>query len=157
MANPIIEKFTRGKWFSKSNSILGNKFKMAAVMAMLPKYLKKGGLRQCKDDLVLLSEYINDILHGRYKQYDHTALTLAVAGILYVVSPLDIVPDMLPAGLLDDVTIIAWAMAQMGIELGKYSLFRQMKKSGASNVMLESQLEDGPAQEEADAEEIVED
>ena len=44
-----------------------------------------------------------------------------MAAVLYVVSPLDIIPDFLiVAGLIDDAAIIAWAFNEMNKELTKY-------------------------------------
>ena len=63
---------------------------------------------------------MNDIAHGRYRQYDAQALTLAVAAIAYAVSPLDLAPDFVPLGLLDDATVVTWAISQLGVELEKY-------------------------------------
>ena len=105
---------------SRSNSLLGNKAKLTALLAMLPRYMKKNGLKRVKEDLSLMGQYINDIVHGSYKEYNTTGLTLAVAAIIYTISPFDFAPDFIPLGLLDDVSIITWAIAQLNEELEKY-------------------------------------
>jgi uncharacterized membrane protein YkvA (DUF1232 family) len=46
---------------------------------------------------------------------------MALAGIIYVVSPLDIIPDFLFFGFVDDIAIITWAVSKMGNELSKYA------------------------------------
>ena len=119
----FIKRFKKGKWLDKSNTILGDKAKMTSLLNKLSIYLKKEGLKKVKEDLLLLKDYIGDIMHGHYKTYSKTALALAVAAIIYVISPLDIIPDVIPTGFLDDATIIAWAIAQLGTELNKYRFF----------------------------------
>ena len=119
----FINRFKKGKWLNKSNSILNDKTKMTALLGKLPIYLKKEGLKKVKEDLLLLKDYISDIVHGQYKDYGKRGLMLAVAAIIYVISPLDIIPDIFPTGFLDDATIIAWAIAQLSSELNKYKLF----------------------------------
>lgn len=47
---------------------------------------------------------------------------LAIGALVYLVSPLDAVPDPLPVvGLLDDAGIIATAVAALAAELSKYT------------------------------------
>ena len=71
--------------------------------------------------LTLMVDYVKDVATGRYKGYSKTHLTLIVAAILYVVSPLDVIPDFLiVAGLIDDAAIIARVFNEIGKELDKY-------------------------------------
>ena len=97
---------------------------MTALLGKLPIYLKKEGLKKVKEDLLLLKDYISDIVHGQYKDYGKRGLMLAVAAIIYVISPLDIIPDIIPTGFLDDATIVAWAIVQLSSELEKYKRHR---------------------------------
>ncbi|MBO4642080.1 MAG: DUF1232 domain-containing protein [Bacteroidaceae bacterium] len=120
----FINRFKKGKWLNKSNSILNDKTKMTALLGKLPIYLKKEGLKKVKEDLLLLKDYISDIVHGQYKDYGKRGLMLAVAAIIYVISPLDIIPDIIPTGFLDDATIVAWAIVQLSSELEKYKRHR---------------------------------
>ena len=84
-------------------------------------YIKKNGLKSVSEHLTLMTNYVKDVASGRYKGYNKTHLTLIVAAILYVVSPLDIIPDFLiVAGLVDEAAIIAWAFNEMSKELSKY-------------------------------------
>lgn len=123
----FVNKFQEGKWLSRSNSLLGNKAKLAVLAGKLAVYLKKGGLSKVKEDLTLLGSYLNDIIKGSYTDYSKGSLALAVAAILYVVSPLDLIPDLVPLGFLDDISIVTWAMAQLNDELEKYKKHLQSK------------------------------
>ena len=40
----FINRFKKGRWLNKSNSILNDKAKMTALLSKLPIYLKKEGL-----------------------------------------------------------------------------------------------------------------
>ncbi len=122
--NFYVNRFLKGKWFDKSNSILSNKNKVLLVLATLRKYMKAGGLKEVRNDLILLSDYVNDIVHGRYHDYNQSSIILAFAGLIYVVSPLDLFPDFLPLGFVDDITVITWAIAKIAGELSRYSQWR---------------------------------
>ncbi len=128
----FVNRFLGGKWFSKSNSILSNKKKVLLVLSTLRKYMKAGGLKKVRKDLMLLADYVSDIVHGRYHNYNKSSIILALAGLIYVVSPLDIFPDFLPLGFLDDVTIITWAIAKISGELLNYSQWKKTLITTAS-------------------------
>ena len=49
-----VEKFKKGKWFDKSNSMLADKSKVLSVLSILARYMKKGGLKKVREQLRLL-------------------------------------------------------------------------------------------------------
>jgi uncharacterized membrane protein YkvA (DUF1232 family) len=58
---------------------------------------------------------------------------LAIAALLYLVSPIDAVPDVIPiAGLADDAALILSVVSTLAVQLSKY-----MKQSGLENGELE--------------------
>ena len=120
----FVNRFLKGKWFAKSNSLLSNKSKVLSILATLHSYMKNRGMLNVRKDLMLLADYISDIVHGRYKGYNATAIVMALAGVIYVISPLDVVPDFLPFGFLDDVSIITWIISKLSSELSKYEQWK---------------------------------
>jgi uncharacterized membrane protein YkvA (DUF1232 family) len=86
--------------------------------------MKAGGLKKVSKDLALLADYVSDIIQGHYHNYNKSSIILALAGLIYVVSPIDFLPDFLPLGFLDDITIITWAIAKIAGELSKYSQWK---------------------------------
>ena len=62
-----------------------------------------------------------DIMKGDYSDYDGVKLMFIIAALIYVVSPIDIIPDFIPvAGLVDDVVVIEWLIREVKSELDKY-------------------------------------
>lgn len=120
MTKLLIDRFKKGKWCQRSNSLLGDKKKVAALLLQSARYVNKSGMKEVRQELDLLRTYISDILKGHYKGYDKSSLTLSFAAIIYVVSPLDLVPDFVPLGLFDDVSIVLWAVSQLSGEFEKY-------------------------------------
>lgn len=121
MPMDIIDKFLRAKWLTKASKCIKTPGAMTKLALTAGVYLKKNGLKSVSEYLTLMVNYVKDVAAGRYKGYNKTHLTLIVAAILYVVSPLDVIPDFLiVAGLIDDAAIIAWAFNEMGKELDRY-------------------------------------
>ncbi len=139
----FVERFKKGKWFDKSNSLLADKSKVLSVLTVLARYMKKGGLKEVRVQLGLLYDYITDVIHGRYKAYSKSALTMALAAILYVISPLDILPDLIPFGFVDDIAIVTWAIAKLEEELQKYKVGKEaLEKSPDSSPAKEIEFEE---------------
>ena len=76
-----------------------------------------------KEDFQLLIAMCKDTFSGKYKM-NKWNLSVIVATIIYVISPLDAIPDVIPVlGWIDDVTIIGYAISKLSKEILKYKLF----------------------------------
>ena len=57
-------------------------------------------------------------IRGEYQGLSRKNLTLIIAAILYYISPIDLIPDILPiAGLFDDVGVLAFALRSLKSEI----------------------------------------
>lgn len=116
------------KWMEKARKYASNPRKLKVLLAQLGTYLSKDGLAGVKGKLLLLIHYLQDIVTGRYKDYNMQKLLIVVGVLVYVVSPFDFMPDMLPTGLIDDSSLIIWALKEVADELENYEL-RQLQKN----------------------------
>lgn len=117
-----VSEFLNGKWLQQAKEYLSNSEKMQELLKNVAYYVNKEGLAKVKDKIVLMYDYVKDIITGKYTDYSMSNLAIIVAALIYVVSPLDLVPDMILAlGLLDDVAIVTWAIGVVDTELTNYS------------------------------------
>ena len=116
----FVTRFIKGEWLGKAKLYAFNPEKMKSLLLQLGWYLSKNGLASAKDTLVLMRDYLYDVTTGKYKEYDVKKLLVIVGAVIYVVTPIDLLPDFLPPGLIDDLSIIAWAMKEAVAELEKY-------------------------------------
>jgi len=57
---------------------------------------------------------------------DHTVKVVVIIALLYLISPIDLLPDALPVlGLLDDLLVIGYALQQAATELERYRAWKQ--------------------------------
>ncbi len=78
------------------------------------------------DDFKVLIAMCRDSLAGKYN-IDKWSLSIIVGTILYVVSPIDAVPDFIPLiGWVDDVTIVGYAIKRLSEEIVKYRQFKKL-------------------------------
>ena len=91
-----------------------------------------------KQDIKIINSKIGGMNKGALKEVWGTVMELwalvkdpkaawsskaiAIGALLYVISPIDAIPDILPViGLVDDVSVVALAVASLRSDLKKYS------------------------------------
>lgn len=81
----------------------------------------KGPFARIIDDFHILTSLVRDWAKGDYKEIPTGSIIAIVAGILYFVSPIDLIPDFIVAlGYIDDVFIISTVVKQIQADLDRY-------------------------------------
>ncbi len=69
-------------------------------------------MKDLKNRVTTLNRMIRAYISGEYKRIPWKSLLLITSGIVYFVSPIDLIPDFIPfAGFLDDITILLWVFS----------------------------------------------
>ena len=110
----------------KESAYAFNPRKMKELIFQLGKYVSKNGLSSVKETLLLMKDYLYDVTTGRYKGYDVKKLVVIIGAVIYVVTPFDFLPDYSPPGLIDDLSIVAWALKEANAELEKYKQSKEL-------------------------------
>jgi uncharacterized membrane protein YkvA (DUF1232 family) len=90
--------------------------------------LKKitGPLKKFGDNVKILFSLIKDYKSGKYREIPWTTMTAAIAALIYVFSPIDIVPDFIPfAGLIDDALIVSYCLLSIKADLDEYKVWKE--------------------------------
>ena len=125
----FVSRFLKGNWLGKAKIYAFNPLKLKNLLQKLGSLISRQGLLKVKDHLVLMRDYLSDIATGKYKEYDGKKLIIIVAAIIYVVTPIDFLPDFIPPGWIDDVSIVAWAIKEASEELERYKNYKETNKS----------------------------
>ena len=91
--------------------------------------VQAGPLTPIKKDLQTLLRLMRAYGEGRYRQVSGKNLALAVLGIIYMVSPLDVIPDFLPGGFFDDAAVIGFIVKKIRTELVAFEIWEQSQGS----------------------------
>ncbi len=79
-------------------------------------FMRKGPIKKIWGEVKLLWKLVKDPKAGR------GAKAAAIGALIYLISPADVVPDVIPVGgLLDDVAVIILACKMLADELKKYA------------------------------------
>lgn len=121
------DRFLNSKWMERARKYVSRPQKMKLLLVQLGTYISKEGLANVKDKLILMYHYLRDVVTGKYKDYNLQKLVVVVGVLIYVVSPFDIIPDILPTGLIDDSSLIIWVLKEVADELENYKIFHNKK------------------------------
>lgn len=88
-----------------------------------------GPLTPVKRDLQALLRMLRAYGEGRYRQVSGKNLALAGLGLLYLVSPLDVLPDFLLGGFFDDAAVIGFIVKKIRTELVAFEAWERAQGS----------------------------
>ncbi|MDR1916886.1 MAG: DUF1232 domain-containing protein [Synergistaceae bacterium] len=115
----------------KAEELLKDEKKTSDLLDKARKLLKKikeipviGGF---VDDITMTSELIGDYVKGKYIDIPVGIIVSALAAIIYLVSPFDLMPDFIPfAGYIDDAAVLILVLgAGLALELRKYHYWKE--------------------------------
>jgi len=100
------------------------------------KVVKSEPLQRFLRDVALLISMVRDYRSGAYREIPWWVIAAVVFTLLYVLSPIDLIPDVIPViGLVDDALVLALCLAMIEQDLIKYQEWK------------ESEINEAPAQE----------
>ena len=83
------------------------------------------GLERYTKDLLLLMSLVKDYYQGNYRNIPYKTISAAVVGLLYVINPIDLIPDFLPfIGQIDDALVLKFCLKLMEKDLRKYKTWK---------------------------------
>lgn len=116
----FVSRFLKSSWIKEAVKCAYNSKRLEALVLQLGLYLSKKGPSGLKEQAGLMYNYLKDIVTGKYKDYNMGSLVFIVACVMYLLCPVDFIPDFLPVGLIDDMTIILWVLNTSSNELKRY-------------------------------------
>lgn len=113
----IFEGFKKDYSQEDAEKVMDNQSKIEQIMQneTLNKYI---------DDVKLYFKMLADIFTGKYKQVPVGTIAAIVGTLLYVLSPVDLLPDFLPGGFVDDAGIMALCLGFTKRDLEEYKAFK---------------------------------
>lgn len=86
---------------------------------------KKGPLEEIWDNIQLLFGMVKDWIGGEYREIPVGSIVVIIMGLLYFVSPVDIIPDFIPGGLVDDALVLGLVIKQVKSDIDKYRVWKE--------------------------------
>ncbi|WP_435406623.1 YkvA family protein [Pedobacter aquatilis] len=121
----ILDFFKKSE--SKASVLLNNKSKAKQTIndALGKAVTNKGDLEGVWSKLILLFAVAKDYVSGRYTEIPKRSIIAVLGGIVYFLSPIDVVPDFVPVlGFIDDVFVLNLVYKQVLKDLEKYKAWK---------------------------------
>jgi uncharacterized membrane protein YkvA (DUF1232 family) len=116
-AREQFEKYSRNV---TENDVFGVLKKEKSILSKVT-----GPLKEFGQNISLLFSLIKNYKAGTYKEIPWTTITAVVGSLIYVFSPIDLIPDFIPfAGLLDDAAVLGFCLAAIKNDLDKYKSWK---------------------------------
>lgn len=91
---------------------------------------RAGKLAKVAGELKAMLRLVKAYATGDYRAISWESLVLIVAGLVYLVSPVDVIPDVLPFGLADDATVILFVASMVHEELEAFVEWEEVHTDG---------------------------
>lgn len=89
------------------------------------KFENKGKLKRYVDDVQILFSLIRDYANGSYREVPFNIIAAIGGALLYVLSPIDLIPDFIPViGYLDDAAVVAFCLNLIEKDLISYKVWK---------------------------------
>ena len=114
------------EYISKAKKIINDDEKLKKLIEDVLKKLKeissdKKTSAKLNDSLRLFIRIINAYTSKEYTYVPWKTICLIVAGLIYFIYPVDLIPDFIPdSGLIDDVALIAWIYESIQDDIEKF-------------------------------------
>jgi len=114
------------KFLGRGSKLLAKPLKVAFVLnevadKLRDKHSKDNKFTQLFHTAHTLVRLVRSYVSGEYRQIHTTTIASGVGVLLYVLSPIDLVPDFIPVvGFLDDLSLISWFVGKFNDEIVRF-------------------------------------
>ncbi len=120
-------KGTLAQYLREALIYLKNPKMLSRLLSAVISYAKKNKteVRSFLKDIQLLWEMLNAWFKGEYKDIPKKTIILIVTALLYFISPIDLIPDWLPGGFIDDAALITWVLQSVNSDIQKFKIWKK--------------------------------
>ncbi len=116
---------------TQAEYITHNKDAFDKFLKDIEKTLKKiPNVGNILSDIPLLVSMVKSYVSGEYREVPYNMIVGVIATLLYVISPIDLIPDVIPvAGFADDAMAVAFCVKMNHDDLEKYKSWRDQSET----------------------------
>lgn len=113
-------------FIGRATKLLGKPFKVITVLneaadKLADENSKDNKFKQLFDVALTVVRMVRNYITGDYRQIETSTIISGLAVLLYVLSPIDLVPDFIPVlGFLDDLSLVSWFLGKFQVEISHY-------------------------------------
>jgi uncharacterized membrane protein YkvA (DUF1232 family) len=111
---------------SRATKLLGKPFKIVTILNEVATKLADGDskdnkFKQLFDVALTVVRMVRSYVTGEYREIQSSTVISGLAVLLYVLIPIDLVPDFIPVlGFLDDLSLVSWFVGKFQGEIVRF-------------------------------------
>lgn len=119
------------KYEAKGEKVLKDKGKLDKLLEdAINVTSRKGPLDGFVESITLFISIIKDYVSGTYTDIPYGTIVAIVGALLYLISPIDLIPDVIPViGIADDAFVLGLVLKQIHSDLIKYKEWKEQQSS----------------------------
>lgn len=116
---------------NRAAKLLGKPFKIVTIVNEVADKLadeksKHNKFKQLFEVALTLVRMVRSYATGEYRAIKTTTVISGLAVLLYVLSPIDLIPDFIPVvGFLDDLSLVSWFIGKFHVEITNFRIWEQ--------------------------------
>lgn len=117
----------------RATKLLGRPFKVVTILnevadKLSDKESKTHKFRQLFEVALTLVRMVRAYVSGEYREISTGTIVSGLAVLLYVLSPIDLIPDFIPVlGFLDDLSLISWFVGKFHGEIFRFRAWENVR------------------------------
>jgi uncharacterized membrane protein YkvA (DUF1232 family) len=117
---------TLAKYLKEAFVYLKNPKKLSRLLTAVIVYTgkNKNAVKTFLKDIILLWEMLNAWFKGEYKDIPKKTIVLIITALIYFISPIDLIPDWLPGGFIDDAALVTWVLQSISSDIQKFKTWK---------------------------------
>ena len=117
-------------FFRRAEHLLLHPEELLATLgqAIAKAYARRKILVSVFADLIVLFRFVRAWVRGEFRRMPRKSVLWALAAIIYFLSPIDLIPDILPGGYLDDIAVIAFVVRRIRADLDEFLEWERDRK-----------------------------
>lgn len=113
---------------AKANSIFVDSDRITELTNKVKKMVSENQiLMEIWDDLKTFFDLFKDYFSGEYTDVEKNTIITIIIGFIYLISPIDLIPDFFPGGLLDDLAVFLYIFKTLEGEINQYRAWKTEK------------------------------
>ena len=118
------------QYLKEALAYLKNPKKLSRLLTAVIVYTRKNkdAVKTFLKDILLLWEMLNAWFKGEYKDIPKKTIVLIITALIYFISPIDLIPDWLPGGFIDDAAVITWVLHSINTDIQKFKIWKKKGK-----------------------------